>query len=527
MQAVLVDLARADGLDLIRRVAGVADVPIVALVDPERDSQAKDALRQGAHDTVPKDGEDGRLLVRMIERAIERHGMLRELHQSQEREHFLATHDGLTGLANRFQLEEMLRHSMASASRAGKSVAILFLDLDRFKNINETLGHARGDELLTIAASRLQESTRKSDLLARLGGDEFVVALSGVNRAHIPALVAQKLLDTLAWPFRLGESEYHVTASIGIAVFPRDGVDPEALMRAADTAMYDAKRKGPNRYHFFSEEMNQMVAERLALENGLFAALSRREFVLRYQPQVDVSAGELIGLEAQLCWRRPGHGLVSADRFLPVAEETGAVHRIGQWALRRACEDVVGFNRDRSRPLRAAVNVSSRELDQERFADDVVRILHETGLEPRLLDLEITEGSVLGRQELLMSTIQVLRRIGVRVSVDDFGRGHCPLIELRRTPLDGFKIDSAFVAGIPSDATNATISKALIRMARGLGLQSCAIGVETREQARFLFAHGCHRMQGGLFGKSVEADELASLLASDDPPWAIDPEELS
>jgi diguanylate cyclase (GGDEF)-like protein len=525
--AVLLDLALPDALEMLPRFKAAADgVPIIVMTDCDDAEFTLNALRLGAHDQIAKDRPNPYLVARVIQRAVEQHCTLRELERSREREHYLANHDSLTGLPNRFHFHELLRRSMANASRSGKSVAVLFLDLDRFKNINDSLGHPAGDELLKLTAQRLREVTRRSDIVVRLGGDEFAVMLQNLKRDHAPAIVAEKILNALAKPFPLAERGCWVTASIGIAVFPRDGIDIDALIRNADIALYEAKSHGSNAYHFHAEQMNQLAAERLGLQNSLHEAIEQEQFVLHFQPQVDISTGDLLGAEALLRWQHPDRGLLAPEAFLHAAEDGGMIDAIGGWMLRSACRHAAQWHGSRPEKVRVSVNVSGSQLGQKGFVDDVVRVLGENGLDASQLELEITERSVHSSGGVTRATLLVLRRLGVRVSVDDFGTVSTSLAALKGVPLDGFKIHHEFIKDIPNDPTNATITRALIRMARGLGLVTAAEGIETREQMRFLFTHGCHRLQGALLGEPVGADEFAEQLGSKNPPWAVDLSDL-
>jgi diguanylate cyclase (GGDEF)-like protein len=522
-QVALLDLALPEALQLLPQAKGAAaGIPFIVMTETADEELGVNALRLGARDHFARGQLDPRLLVRMIRGAVERSQILDELKRSRQREHMLATHDSLTGLPNRCHFQDLLRRAMANASRSAKSVAILFVDLDRFKNINDTLGHPAGDELLKIVAERLRALTRRSDTVARLGGDEFAVMLQNVSRDHAPAIVAAKILDSLGKPYPLANGEWWVTSSIGIAVFPRDGIDLDALIRNADTALYDAKAQSPNGYHFWAEQMNQVVAERLGLENSLHEAIERSQFVLQYQPQIDIATGTLLGAEALLRWDRPGYGLLPPEAFLRVAEEAGLVNSIGEWMLRTACEDAARWNRSRDEKIRIAVNVSSLELARKSFVDDVVRVLRDTGLDASQLELEIAESSVRAEGGVTRATLLVLRRLGIRVAIDDFGMGSTSLVALKSVPLDGLKIHRDFVRDIPADAANATIAKALIRMARGLGLATAAEGVDSEDQARFLYTHGCHRVQGALLGDPVGTGEFGAQLESSEPPWKLD-----
>jgi diguanylate cyclase (GGDEF)-like protein len=516
--AALLDLSleEGQGLEALARARiAAATVPIIALAAQADEELAVRALRFGAQDYLVKGVSEGPLVARTVRHAVERHRILTDLAAARQREHYLAMHDSLTGLANRNAFLEHLRRMLGYAARHQKRLAVLFLDLDRFKSINDSLGHPVGDELLRNVGERLLRSLRQSDLLARLGGDEFLIALPDVEREHDAARVAAKIVDALAQPCRIGEREYRVSVSIGIALFPRDGADADILIRNADTAMYHAKAECGRGYSYYAEGMNEIVAERLDLEHGLREAIERERFVLHYQAQVDAETGELVGAEALLRWRDPRRGLVPPAVFVPMAEETGMVGAIGKWVLARACADAAAW---RSRaPLRVGVNVSSKQLVDPDFAGDVARALRESGLAPDRLQIEITESSVLEQRGPTLGTLEALRRLGCGVVIDDFGTGYAALTALKWLAADGLKIDRSFVANLTTERVDATIAMGLVAIARGLGLDVMAEGVETAEQLAFLREHGCRHMQGYLLAKPVPLDDFQALI--DEAPW--------
>jgi diguanylate cyclase (GGDEF)-like protein len=525
----LLDLAVTgnDGLDGLASLRTAApDVPVIVMAEPGRAQFALDAIRHGAQDSFVRGESSPRAIARMIQNAVERHAIMAELFRSREREHFLATHDSLTGLVNRFEFHQLLRSCLARAIRSREPFAVFFVGLDRFKKVNETLGRRAGDGVLQQVAERLTASIRTSDIVARVGSDEFMVMFPTVTRDHGPARAAQALLQRLAEPYRVAERECWVTASIGVAVFPRDGKKADVLIRNAETAMYAAKAGGANRHHYYAEYMNKVAQERFEEEKRLRTAIEREEFCLHFQPQIDVAAGGIAGAEALLRWRDPDRGLVGPGAIIPIAEETGLIIPIGEWVLRTACEHAVRWSRRRGRDLQLGVNVSSRQLAQKGFAEVVARILDETGLEPSRLDVEITESCILETGGLTMATLKSVRRLGVRISIDDFGTGYSSLVALKHLPVDELKIDRAFVCNLTSDEADSAISKALVAMAKGCGLKAIAEGVETRDQMRFLYANGCSHMQGYLFSKPLPAEVLASHLESEDPPWNAPLEDL-
>ncbi|MGB5080931.1 MAG: EAL domain-containing protein [Burkholderiales bacterium] len=439
-------------------------------------------------------------------------GLFMARRQAEERIRRLANYDELTGLANRNMFSQRLGHAIAQARRDDKPLAILFLDLDRFKNINDTLGHAAGDSVLREVAKRLGECLRESDTVGRLGGDEFVVLLEAIPQPMHSAVVAQKLLAAVARPFTFEGQEFHLTASIGISAYPADSSDMEILLRNADIAMYRAKEQGKNNYQFYSARMNVHTLERMALESGLRHALDRDEFVLHYQPKVDVGSRRITSAEALLRWRHPTRGLVPPMQFIPLAEETGLIVAIGEWVLRTACAQNKSWRAQGLPPLRIAVNLSARQFSHENLLEDVERVLNETGLDPAALELEITESMVMHDPERAAMLLGKLKTMGVGISIDDFGTGYSSLSYLKRFPIDSLKIDRSFVKDLPLDVEDAAITQAIIVMAHSLGLKVIAEGVETADQAGYLRTHGCDEAQGYYFGRPVPADEFTRLL---------------
>jgi diguanylate cyclase (GGDEF)-like protein len=518
--AVLLDLSleEGQGLEALARARiAAATVPIIVMASQADEDLAVRALRFGAQDYLVKGVSEPQLVIRTVRHAVERHRIVTDLMAARQREHYLAMHDSLTGLANRSAFLDHLRRQLGYASRHGKRLAVLFLDLDRFKSINDTLGHPVGDDLLKAVADRLGRSLRQTDLVARLGGDEFLIALPDVARDHDPARVAAKLVSTLAAPCRVGDRDYRVSVSIGIAVFPRDGSDADVLIRNADTAMYHAKAERGRGYSYYADGMNEIVSERLDLEQGLREAIERERFVLHYQPQIELATGAVIGVEALLRWRDPTRGLIPPAVFIPMAEETGMVLPIGRFALERACADAIGWRSPRGLPLRVAVNVSSKQLVEADFADLVARVLRETGLAAERLQIEITESSILEQRGPTLATLQALRRLGCGVVIDDFGTGYAALTALRWLPANGLKLDRSFVANLISEPADATIAAGLVAISHGLGLEVTAEGVETPEQLAFLRAQGCGLAQGYLLAKPTPGEELQALL--DAAPW--------
>jgi len=429
----------------------------------------------------------------------------------------LAYHDGLTGLPNRTMLMDRLGLALSQAQRLEQQVAVIYIDLDRFKPVNDSLGHAVGDRLLQEIARRLRATLRENDTVARVGGDEFQVVVCNVAGATGAARIAEKLMRALGEPFTLEGQELHVTASLGVSLFPRDGASGELLLKFADIALYEAKGEGRNAYRFFSPEMNAQAHGRLRLENDLRRAVERNELELHYQPQLDLAIGEVCAVEALVRWRHPERGLVLPNQFIPMAEETGLVLGIGEWVLDEACRQVAQWQRDGlvsgSAPLRVAVNISARQLQRPGLDGAVRRALAQSGLPAECLELEITESSVMLDPQHAQSVLQSLRELGVQLSIDDFGTGYSSLAYLKRLPLDRLKIDRSFIGGIPTDSDDAAIVETIIVMTHKLGLRVIAEGVETLEQRLQLVRQGCDEMQGFLLAHPVPASELPPLLA--------------
>jgi diguanylate cyclase (GGDEF)-like protein len=422
-----------------------------------------------------------------------------------------AHHDELTGLANRTLFEDRAAVAIAHARRTGGHSAVLFLDLDRFKTVNDSLGHAMGNRLLQAVSKRLRAATRAEDTVARLGGDEFVVLLPHLDDPGDAAHVAAKVLAGFDDPFALNGHQLFASPSIGIAVFPGDGSDADALLENADIAMYRAKQQGRRRFCTYDRSMNDTAHERLALENQLHGAIERGELRLHYQPKIHLATGRVMGMEALLRWEHPELGLLQPSSFIPLAEETGLIVPIGEWALEEACRQNQEWSRAGFEPLVVAVNLSLRQFQHERIEDVTARVLRNTGLDPMLLELEVTESLAMQDPERIMATLADLKGLGVKCSIDDFGTGYSGLSHLMGFPIDKLKIDKSFVATLDTDR-EAPIVVAVVALARGLGLEVVAEGVETTEQLERLRELGCDEMQGFLFSRPVPPQIFEQLL---------------
>jgi diguanylate cyclase (GGDEF)-like protein len=517
---ILLDLRLPDanGLGAVRWARTAAPrIPLVVLTGLDDEFMATEALQEGAQDYLIKGQIDSRGLLRALRHAIERKAIGEALIAEQVRASHASQHDSLTGLPNRIVMNDRINHAIAQAPRHGKQVSVLFLDLDGFKHINDSLGHAIGDKLLQSVATRLVESVRASDTVSRQGGDEFVVLLSEAEAWGDAALAARRMLATVAEVHIVEGKDLHITTSIGISVYPDDGLDAETLIKNADTAMYQAKENGRQSYQFFKPEMNVRAVARQSIEQGLRRAMERREFVLHYQPKVDLRTGTILGAEALIRWASPERGLVSPAQFIPVAEDSGLIVPIGRWVLRQACEQVRAWLGAGLAVKSISVNVSAVELRDENFLDRLFAILDDTGLDPRCLELELTESVLMKQAESAASILQILRARGVHVAIDDFGTGYSSLSYLRKFPIDALKIDQSFVSHIGSGGEDTSIVTAVISMARSLNLRVIAEGVETREQRDFLVARDCDEAQGFWFSRPIPAQEFAILLANGDP----------
>jgi diguanylate cyclase (GGDEF)-like protein len=518
--AYLVDyrLGEHTGLDLLREaIEDGCRAPIIILTgqgDKQLDVQA---MKSGAADYLVKGQINAPLLDRSIRYAIERK-------RSEDDIYRMAYYDILTNLPNRFLFNDRLTQAISLAERHNKLVAILFFDLDNFKRVNDTFGHHMGDQLLKNIAERINLCMRRGDYLARqnsddsidtvarLGGDEFTIILSEIRQAEDAAKVAQRLLSALSEQFTLNACELFISASIGIALYPHDGNDVDSLLKNADAAMYHAKSEGKNNYQYYRQSMNALALERLTMENHLRKALERREFILYYQPQLDISSGNIVGLEALIRWKQEDNKIVPPGEFIPVAEETGLIIPMSDWILHTACIQSKEWHAAGFPDIPVSVNISSQQFQQKNFVKTVNRVLEDTGTKPRNIILEITESTIMHNTDMVFTTLYELSKIGLRLSIDDFGTGYSSLSYLKRFPIYAIKIDRSFIKEINTSPDDAAISKAIISMAHSLKLKVIAEGVETKHQLGFLREQGCDGAQGFLFSRPLPVDEIIKFL---------------
>jgi len=513
--------ASAAAKSLARREAALARREAAVLVDEQailRRREAADRREEAARAMAAL----GARTVEQLRKANERlvvatvgaQTMTEAAEQAAAQISYMAEHDFLTGLPNRSLLTDRLAQSIALAKRRGKRVALMYLDLDHFKHVNDSLGHAVGDQLLQSAAKRLQACIRNSDTVSRQGGDEFVVLLTEVEAVRDAALAAEKLIAAMAAPHLIGVHRLHVTLSIGISLYPDDGKNVETVLRNADTAMYHAKRSGRNNYQAFTPDMNAHAVARRSVEEALHRALEQRGLVLHYQPKVILETGAVTGAEALLRLQQADRSLVLPAQFVLIAEDCGLIVPIGKWVLREACRQAVAWLQTGLEMGQIAVNVSAVEFHSKDFLASVRAILNDTGLDPRHLELELTESGLMQDTEMMTAILHALKDLGVQIAIDDFGTGYSSLSYLRRFPIDTLKIDQSFVHDIDGDAGQSIVS-AVIAMGKSLKQRVVAEGIETREQLAFLQSHHCAEGQGYYFSRPVPAEEFATLLAAD------------
>jgi diguanylate cyclase (GGDEF)-like protein/PAS domain S-box-containing protein len=490
-------------------IASAAALPMV------RDGRTYGVLLFHSAERNAFDSEIVALLHRMTDNvafALDTFEHEAERRVAEDRIQYLATHDALTGLPNRVMFAQILNHAVETASRYQRKFAVLFIDLDRFKVVNDSFGHAAGDMLLKEMAQRLKSQLRGSDVVARLGGDEFVVLLEEVETGNQATTIARKLLTSVLKPMTILGHECRVTTSIGIAMYPTDGQDEPTLMKNADVAMYFAKKEGKNNFQFYSDELKAQSLERLVLETNLRSALDKNELRLEYQAQINLKSQSICGVEALLRWDNPDLGSVPPGQFIPVAEETGLIVPIGRWVLMTACQQAVDWQRQGLPPVCMAVNLSARQFASNEILEHISEVLEETGLQPELLELEITEGMVMQDPERAVQRLSAIKQMGLRLAIDDFGTGYSSLGQIKNFPVDTLKVDRSFIRDLPAHTEDRAITEAIIAMAHTLSLTVIAEGVETSEQADYLREHACDEMQGFYFSRPIRPEDFAKLL---------------
>ncbi len=442
---------------------------------------------------------------------------LNERKRAEETIQYMAYYDSLTGLPNRSLFNDRLTQAIHRANRFQKKIAVMFLDLDRFKNINESLGHTIGDLLLKEIGERLKDSVRKENTVSRYGGDEFTIMFTDFNDMQDVAKIAQKILNIISQRLELKGNEIFITTSIGISLFPSDGTDAETLVKNADAAMYASKDYGRNNFQFYTSSMNSAILERMTLENLLRVAVKKNEFILHYQPILDIKSRLITGAEALVRWQHPDLGLIPPAQFIPIAEESGLIVIIGEYVLSNACYQAKLWQKSGFPNLDLSVNLSAKQFKQENLVEMIKRMLNSTGFDPKLLKLEITESTIMGDVAKISDILNKLHAIGIRLSIDDFGTGYSSLSYLKTFPIDAIKIDRSFLRGVPSDPNDIAIVNAITAMAKALNLKVIAEGIETEQQLEFLCSSDCDKGQGFLFSKPVSADEFTQLLKKGNP----------
>lgn len=489
-------------------------LPVIVLSGSDDEQLAIQAVQNGAQDYLVKGNVDSKSLVRAVRYALERHRMLTEIENLHKNERYLAYHDMLTGLPNRQLFYERLRQAVVHSKRNTKMLAILFIDLDGFKTVNDTLGHRAGDLLLKSIAEKLKSSVRENDTVARLGGDEFTIKLADIVHPRDATKVAEKILRLFFEPFTVEGKELFITASIGISIYPHHGHDAEMLVKNADLAMYRAKQQGKNKCTLYDLSFHALDNDRFAQKNSLMKALEAGELIAHYQPQMNLNNGTISGIEALVRWQHPEMGYLLPERFIPLAEETGLIVPLGEWMLRTACEQAKAWQDAGYHPGKVAVNISARQFRNNGLAETVSKTLKDTALAPDQLVLEITESCAMEDVEYTKKTLQELKNLGVSIALDDFGTGYSSLNYLKRFPVDKLKIDRSFVKGIPTNANDRAITAAIIALAHCLQLEVIAEGVENEEQLSFLRSEKCDEIQGYHFSQPLPDRGVAKLFES-------------
>jgi diguanylate cyclase (GGDEF)-like protein len=506
-----INMPEKDGFQVCREIrlepnGSLAPIFMVTSVDDEESIQQ--AFEAGATDFITKPVKEGILIqrVRYMLRAV------RNTKNAEKKIHHLAYFDSLTGLPNRRMLQDRLNHALAIAHRENRRVCLLFLDLDKFKDVNDTQGHHFGDSLLRAVATRLADNMRESDTLARVGGDEFVIILSTVGDQEGASTAARRIMSLFSQPFEIEGRLTHSSASIGIAMYPDDGLDFETLLKCADNAMYHAKKQGRSSYRFYTTEIHQKMMQRVAIENGLRYGLERNEFFLQYQPQWDLKTAEISGVEVLLRWQSRDFGLIPPAEFIALTEDSGLIYELGEWILRTACLQVRQCCLTRQKPFTVAVNISGQQLRQPDFVAMVERIFFETGVDAAFIEFEFAENVLMDHADNNIQILRRLRTMGIQLSMDDFGTGYLSLSFMKNFPFDKIKIDRSFINEITEGADNLKIVKAIITLAESFNLRVIAKGVENSEQLEILRKLGCHGVQGFYLAKPMHLECLTEML---------------
>lgn len=514
VDVILTDLSLPDssGLDTFHHLRSRApETPILVLSGITDEDVAVAAVQNGAQDYLVKDHVTKDSLHRSIRYSIERN-------RSQQHLAFLAHYDQLTGLPNRGLFFDRFEHAIRRARRSEQLVALLFVDLDHFKDINDSIGHHAGDVLLKRVADRLRTCVRDCDTVSRMGGDEFSLVLEDIASIQQVSVVAKRILHTLAEPFWIESREIFTSASVGITIFPFDDNPEGTLLQHADIAMYQAKHQGGNAYQYYLGGMGAQVASRSSLANDLRQGLAKEEFFLHYQPLVDLNTGRILGLESLVRWQHPTKGLISPGQFIPIAEQIGLIGRLGQWVLQKACTDIGQINREGVAEIPVAVNVSGRQFRHKELVEKIQEVLGHSALAPGMLELELTENVLMDDSTNHTTTLDQIKQMGVKISIDDFGTGYSSLRYLKTFPIDTLKIDRSFIQDLPYNPHNASLVASMIDMGHSLGLSVLAEGVETLEQVQFLKAHDCDRAQGYFFARPQSLDSLMPVLKTGHVP---------
>jgi diguanylate cyclase (GGDEF)-like protein len=520
-----IDMGRMSGLELVPRVHSLSPDTVVVMISGNQDIEfAIQALRVGAFDYITKP-IDLRHVEASVERALKHSELLREkrrykeqleelLQQRTAEVDWLAYYDTVTQLPNRALFEDRLTQACSIAKSTGQSLGVLFISLDQFKKVNDSLGHGPGDSLLHEFAERLKSCISKSDTVARFGNDEFALLKTQIDGTNDVIETIGSLSQVLKFSFDLPGHELYATASVGISMFPIDGEDCQTLLKNAGAALYKAKKSGGANYQFFTADMHDLATRRLALETNLRRAIQNEEFLIHYQPRVSVDSLAITGVEALVRWQHPQFGLISPSEFIPLAEDTGLIVPIGEWVLRQACEQNRRWQDEGFAPIQVAVNISGRQFHDRDLSQTVIRILNESGLAPHHLELELTESSIMQSEDFAANVLTRWRNMGINISIDDFGTGVSSLASLKRLPIGALKIDQSFVRDATTDPDDAAIVMAIITLAHNLRLRVVAEGVETEEQLRFLQLLRCDEIQGYFFSKPLPAETLVSLFDS-------------